>query len=1283
MKNKFKIFAILVISIMSGQSSYSNWLTSGNNLSFVPQERNIQNSQNLKSDSLPEGFSDETMNDLRDKNGNRIFPDDEGDAFQQRTFTGAAALDLFGFSVSSAGDVNGDGYDDLIIGAFGNDAAGAEAGRAYIYFGGVIVNSIADVILSGEGADNNFGISVSDAGDINSDGFSDVIVGANKNNSSTGKAYIFYGGSLMNNVADVIMSGEAVNSLFGYSVSGAGDVNGDGSPDVLVGAYGYSSSKGSAYLFYGGVIMDNTADVIFTGESNNNYFGKSLSSAGDLNGDGFSDIIIGAMRYSNYTGKAYVYFGGSEMDNTADLTMNAEAAFNSFGTSVSSAGDVNGDGYSDLIIGADGYNSGSGRAYIYLGSTSMDITADVIMTGETADLNSFGGSVSCAGDINGDGYSDVIIGAYNHNSATGKAYIYFGGIVMNNNSDLTMAGEAFFSNYGNSVSNAGDMNGDGYSDVIIGSHNLNSQTGKSYLYMFGMNGTFTSGLNMNGAATLREIGASVSTAGDVNGDGYDDVIIGAPYSAGGGFGGDAYIYFGGTNMDNIADVSLGGEAANNRFGSSVSFAGDVNNDGYSDVIVGAWNYSSSKGRAYIFYGGVNMNNTADVIMTGVNANDYFGINVSEAGDVNGDGYSDVIVGSEGYSFNSSTGRAYIFYGGASMNNTADVIMNGDSANNYFGHSVSAAGDVNGDGYSDVIVGARGYRSNTGKAYVFYGGEIMNSAADVILTGEAIDDFFGWSVSSAGDVNGDGYSDVIIGAYRAGSGYGRAYIFYGNYIMNSYPDVVLTGVLPATYTFGNCVSDAGDINKDGYSDVIVGASDYNTYTGQAFIYYGGSAMNNVSDVEMISEGINTQFGKSVSSAGDLNGDGNPDLIIGAPLTNSLTGKTFVYLTSSPNVHPNILTVKDVAGDQGGYLNLKFSRSAFDVPLSETGGVNYQIERSLPPNISGYQWISAAAVSGTHNTIYTAEVHTPLDSGISGNNTYFFRITAVSNSTGAIWRSNILSGYSIDNLAPLPPANLTAVQSGNNVDLNWNQNSENDLRQYIVFRNGIQIGTSTTLNFTDISANADSVYVYEISAEDIHGNISGLSNPASVTIIYTTVNIKVIPQGFYNTGTEKLNMRDTVKAYIHSNTSPYYVIDSAVSVIDSITFSGTFRFLNAASGTYYVKTKHRNSIETWSKTGGEFIISGSTSSYDFTDNVTKAFGSNMTIADAAPLRYSVFSGDIDQDGNVNLSDVLQAYNDANTFVTGYAVSDVTGNNITDLSDVILTYNNSNLFVTKVTP
>ncbi|MBL0108091.1 MAG: FG-GAP repeat protein [Ignavibacteria bacterium] len=139
-------------------------------------------------------------------------PEEGGDAMQERFFTGYAAGDQFGYSVSSAGDVNSDGYADLIVGAPFNDAGGLNAGRAYIYFGGSIINSGVDVILTGLAASDRFGFYVSTAGDVNGDGYSDVIVGAPFNNAGgtdAGRAYIYFGGSAMNNVADLIMTGEA------------------------------------------------------------------------------------------------------------------------------------------------------------------------------------------------------------------------------------------------------------------------------------------------------------------------------------------------------------------------------------------------------------------------------------------------------------------------------------------------------------------------------------------------------------------------------------------------------------------------------------------------------------------------------------------------------------------------------------------------------------------------------------------------------------------------------------------------------------------------------------------------------------------------------------------------------------------------------------------------------------------------------------------------------------------------------------------------------------------
>ena len=172
---------------------------------------------------------------------------------------------------------------------------------------------------------------------------------------------------------------------------------------------------------------------------------------------------------------------------------------------------------------------------------------------------------------------------------------------------------------------------------------------------------------------------------------------------------------------------------------------------------------NNTGRAYIYYGGLNIGNSADVILTGAASGDFFGYSVSTAGDVNGDGYSDVIVGAYGNDAEgSNTGSAYIYFGGSNMDNTSDIQLKGVTVGDQFGISVSTAGDINGDGYADVIVGANG--NDAGAAYIYFGGSIMNSDADITFYGTNSDDQFGRSVSSAGDLNGDGYADVIVGAY---------------------------------------------------------------------------------------------------------------------------------------------------------------------------------------------------------------------------------------------------------------------------------------------------------------------------------------------------------------------------------------------------------------------------------------------------------------------------------------------------------------------------------------
>src|SRR3989339_376322 len=275
------------------------------------------------------------------------------------TFTGAGGItnfDSLGISVASAGDVNGDGFADVIVGAKGADGGGVNRGQAYIYYGGASMNNTADVTFTGAANSDWLGFSVAPAGDVNGDGYTDVIVGAKDASSTNGQAYIYYGGASMNNTADVTFTGVAAADDFGIDVASAGDVNGDGYNDVIVGAYlAGVGDIGEAYIYYGGVSMNNTADVTFTNAADTNIGKNIIASADDVNGDGYDDV----MAISD--GSAKVFYGGASMDNTADVTFAGA-------DSVASAGDINSDGYPDLIVGNSSANGANGEAYIYQGS---------------------------------------------------------------------------------------------------------------------------------------------------------------------------------------------------------------------------------------------------------------------------------------------------------------------------------------------------------------------------------------------------------------------------------------------------------------------------------------------------------------------------------------------------------------------------------------------------------------------------------------------------------------------------------------------------------------------------------------------------------------------------------------------------------------------------------------------------------------------------------------------------------------------------------------------------
>jgi len=389
--------------------------------------------------------------------------------------TGEGPGDQFGIIVGGPGDLNADGFPDIAVSGFLNDAGGIDCGRAYVYFGGPIMSTTPSMVLTGEGPGDNFG-AAKGAGDVNGDGYRDLIVGANQAGlPSPGKAYIYFGGPSMDSVPDVIFTGEHDGDLFGSRVATAGDINEDGYDDVIIGAIATSTHgyrTGSAYLYFGGPSMDDIPDMVFTGETAGDEFGL-VAPAGDINGDGHQDIIIGAWIAASEAGRAYLYFGGPGMDNVPDEIFTGEAPGDRLGVSVMGSGDVNGDGHPDVIVGAfwnDANGPNAGRAYVYFGGPAMDTVPDVVLTGEAVG-DGFGKSVCDAGDVNHDGFADVIVGAYQSDAGgynSGKAYVFFGGNPMDSTPDMTITGEAAGDQMGYWVSSTGDLFGDGFPDVVVG-----------------------------------------------------------------------------------------------------------------------------------------------------------------------------------------------------------------------------------------------------------------------------------------------------------------------------------------------------------------------------------------------------------------------------------------------------------------------------------------------------------------------------------------------------------------------------------------------------------------------------------------------------------------------------------------------------------------------------------------------------------------------------------------------------------------------------------------------
>ena len=689
----------------------------------------------------------------------------------------------------------------------------------------------ADIILDGQSANDNFGVSVASAGDFNGDGIDDVIVGApeddNNFETGSGSAFIFFGQDLTSGVslradadADIILNGQSGGDEFGISVASAGDFNGDGFDDVIIGANRDDNTdtlqSGRAFIFFGqnpvgqiSLRADADANVILDGQSAGDRFGESVASAGDFNGDGFDDVIVGAHLDSNNgessSGSAFIFFGQNPVsqiilraDADADIILDGQGAQDFFGASVASAGDFNGDGLSDVIIGASNDNNNgqlsSGSAFLFFGQIPVgqltlraDADADVILDGQSAD-DLFGISVASAGDFNGDGFDDVIVGAErddnNGESDSGSAFIFFGSnpvgqltLRADADADIILDGQSSGDNFGGSVASAGDYNGDGLVDVIVGAHfdDNNGELVSGSAFMF--YSPFTT-------ATVHN---------DFDGNRTSDLLVFNTITGQTGIG----------EMDNAALLSATlATTLDLPAGETINATGDFNGDQTADILT--YNTISGEIETLLLDGSTLLSTNF------INAiNPLTGFVAQGTGDFDGDGRDEIVL------YNPATGQVGFLFLDATgtVQTNFDLVFQLPVAN---GWTLVDTGDFDADGNDDLLA----YNTVSGTVAIFFmDGSTVLLAADVWT----LDPASGFVVVDVAEFNSDGTSDLLI--HNPATGLTGIATMNGTFLPSVAPlfDMDAEG--------GETFINVGDYNGDGFSNLLV----HNTITGNVTVH----------------------------------------------------------------------------------------------------------------------------------------------------------------------------------------------------------------------------------------------------------------------------------------------------------------------------------------------------------------------------------------------------------------------------------------------------------------
>ena len=785
---------------------------------------------------------------------------------------GLVAASAAGSALAQVGDLDGDGVRDVLVGAPADGSVGAEAGAAFVASG-------ADGHLlfqwQGYGAGDQFGSAVACAGDVDADGVDDIVIGAAQDafnpdtgwaGNGPGYAQVFSGadGSLL-----FSWQGEAALnpdfSSFGRAVAGVGDLDGDGHDDVAVAEreaeveslHDLDPVGGRVWVFSGadGSVLRRFENVGIV----NGHLGWSMSGGADVDGDGTPDLVMGAP----IANRVAIVSGA-----TGATLLLTDGAPTGVGYSVAFLDDVDGDGSLDLVAGA------GTTVRVFSGATGLQLH----VSGGYPSAGPYTGvAVAACDDIDEDGVGDYAVGAP---VASGAAVN--GGLVQvfsgaTGQSLVVVLGTQPQARLGTALAGVPDADGDGDGDLLLGAPGFDGAAGAGA----GFVGVWSTGgprlvrsVYSPNAADI-DFGRRVASVGDVDNDGWGDVAVGLPNDGSVFQSGGRVQVFSGRDGSVLHDVTADDKFY--RLGWSVAAAGDVDGDGFADIVAGAPYPTALIGPAYV---NVWSGRTGAVLLHyEAVQGDYLGTAVVGPGDVDGDGRPDIAASAPNdNSLGTAIGRVHVV-SGASGQLLFDVP--GIATASEFGGSLAAAGDVNGDGTPDLIIGARlaTTANGAGSGLVRVVSGVDGSTLHDFLGPDAFDNA-GWSVAGPGDVDGDGLADVAFGIPGAASPAGGD---WGVVQVRSGAD----GALLATFwsdagdgSFGHAIAAAGDVDGDGLPDLAVGLSEADDAAGGAGALRFYSVATGELTASWAGPYANDQAGFAVSSAGDVDNDGTVDIVVGA-------------------------------------------------------------------------------------------------------------------------------------------------------------------------------------------------------------------------------------------------------------------------------------------------------------------------------------------------------------------------------------------------------------------